>query len=61
MTAAYVRMSVVKLYVQGRVKDLRVGRDAIDALDKKIETLIDEAIRHAHGDGRKTIKERDFA
>lgn len=61
MAEAFVRVSTVKKYVKGRLEGLRIGEDAVDAIDKKVQALLDEAIKHAVADKRKTIKERDIA
>ena len=61
MAKAYVRVSVVKVHVKERVKEMRVSEEAIEALDKKIEEILNHAVGHAVADKRKTIKARDIA
>jgi len=39
---------------------VRFSGSAIDALDRKIEKLIDDALDRAKGNGRVTVQEQDF-
>ena len=61
MAKAFVYGTRVKEYVKERVKEMRVSDETLDALDKKIEKVLDDAIAHAVADKRKTIKARDIA
>jgi histone H3/H4 len=59
---AYVRMSTVKNYIKTRTQNkMRIGEDAFDALDKKIQELVEVAMQRATAERRVTLKERDFA
>lgn len=60
MAKAFVRTTTVKEYVKGRVANMRIGEEAINAIDKKIEQVLDQAIQHAVADKRQTIKARDI-
>jgi len=44
-----------------RKEDLRVGKDFLDALDRITEFLVDEAIKRARWNKRKTVRIADLA
>lgn len=60
MARAYVRASAIKEYVKALQPDFRVGGDVAEALDNKIELMIQLAVQRAKADKRKTVQPRDF-
>ncbi|MBS3150257.1 DUF1931 domain-containing protein [Candidatus Woesearchaeota archaeon] len=56
MTESLVVRSKIKEYV----KDMNVAGDFSDALSKKCESLIKEAIERAKANGRRTVQSRDL-
>jgi len=44
-----------------RLHELRVGKDFLDALDRIVEFLIEEAVNRAKWNKRKTVREADLA
>jgi histone H3/H4 len=53
-------MLVVRSKIKDYVKDMNVSGDFSDALSKKCETLIKEAIERAKANGRRTVQSRDL-
>lgn len=58
MAEVLVVSSKVKALVSA--KEVRTGGEFIDALSKKVEALIDQAIANCLADGRKTLKPEDL-
>lgn len=54
------------LIVQSKVKEhikqggKRMAGDFVDALDDKVKSIVDEAIRRAEGNGKGTVKPNDL-
>lgn len=61
MPNAYVKASVVKNFLKSRPDKMRIGEEGINALDNKIQAVIDLAIQRALAANRITLKESDFA
>ena len=53
-------MLVVKSQVKETAGDMNVAIDFVDALDKKVERLIKEAIDRAKANNRRTIMAKDL-
>ena len=51
---------VVRSKIKDYVKDMNVAGDISDALSKKCEVLIKEAIERAKANGRRTVQSRDL-
>jgi len=51
---------VVRSKIKEFVKDMNVSGDFADALSKKVETLIKEAMERAKANGRRTVQARDL-
>lgn len=51
---------IVKAAVRNAVGDPNVGADFYDALDAEVQDLIDDAVRRAQANDRKTVQARDL-
>ena len=51
--------SKVKAYIK-EASDLKCSASVIDVLSEKVRKLVDEAIKSAKADGRKTLLDKDF-
>jgi len=51
---------IVKAAVKEALEDKNVASDFYDALDEKVEGLLDDAARRAEANGRKTVQPRDL-
>lgn len=51
---------VVRSKIKDYVKDLNVSGDFSEALSKKCEALIKEAMERAKANGRRTVQARDL-
>lgn len=51
---------VVKAKVKELSKDYNVAADFVDALDKKVTQLVNDALARAQANGRKTVMARDL-
>ncbi len=51
---------IVKSKVKEAAKDLNVSSDVPEALNKKVQELIDEASARAKANGRRTLQARDL-
>ncbi len=51
---------VVKAKIKDFAKDVNVAGDFADALSKKVEGLIKDAVARAKANGRKTIQPKDL-
>lgn len=51
---------VVKSAVKDVLKEVRVGGDFLDALEKAVEGLVKKAAERAKANGRKTVKACDL-
>ncbi len=51
---------VVRSKIKEYIKDMNVSGDFADALSKKCEQLINEAVKRAEANGRKTVQSRDL-
>jgi len=58
MAEVYVVQSKVRAFA--KKKGCRFSSDAIDALSKKVETILSEAAGRAKGNKRQTIKSSDI-
>jgi hypothetical protein len=54
-----VVVSKLKAYVRAR-SGMNTSDSVMEVLSDRLRTLCDEGIRHAAGDGRKTLMDRDF-
>lgn len=53
-----VVQSKIKEYIKG--KGCQTAATAIEALSKKVETLLNEAVERAKSNNRATVKDRDI-
>lgn len=53
-------MLVIKTKVKEYSGDLQIGSDFMDALDKRVAVLIDNACKRAESNKRKTLREHDL-
>ena len=62
LSEAEVRSLVVASKVKDVIKahDLQTAGEAIDALNKRVIAMIDDAIARAKQNNRKTVKAQDF-
>ncbi|MEM5874609.1 MAG: DUF1931 domain-containing protein [Candidatus Aenigmatarchaeota archaeon] len=51
---------VVKSAVRELIKDFRVSEEFFNALDKKVESLVKEAVGRAKANDRKTLRAADL-
>ncbi len=51
---------VVKAKVKEAIKGMQLGGDFVDALNKKVAELIEDAVRRATANGRKTVQAKDL-
>jgi len=51
---------IVKAAVKEALEDKNVASDFYDALDEKVEDLLDDAAGRAEANGRKTVQPRDL-
>lgn len=51
---------IVKSKIKEAAKDMNVSSDVADALNKKVQKLIEEASARAKANGRRTLQARDF-
>jgi len=51
---------IVKSKIKEAAKDLNVSSDVPEALNKKVQKLIEEASERAKANGRRTLQGRDF-
>ena len=51
---------IIKSNIKQIVKDLNVASDVAEALNKKIEALLKEAVERAKANQRKTLYARDL-
>ncbi|NHN60417.1 MULTISPECIES: DUF1931 family protein [Halorussus] len=51
---------IVKAAVKDALDDKNVASDFYDALDERVEELLDEAARRAEANDRKTVQPRDL-
>ncbi|MFH1916186.1 MAG: DUF1931 domain-containing protein [Nanoarchaeota archaeon] len=51
---------IVKAKLKELVKGYNVSGDFAEALDAKVKTLIDDAMKRAEGNGRKTVMAKDI-
>ncbi|MFB6094762.1 MAG: DUF1931 family protein [Halanaeroarchaeum sp.] len=51
---------IVKAAVKEALADKNVASDFYDALDEKVEELLEDAGRRAEENGRKTVQPRDL-
>jgi histone H3/H4 len=52
--------SKLKNYIRAR-SGMNTSANVMEALSDRIRSMCDEAIEKARSDGRKTVKDRDFA
>ena len=50
----------VRAYLKTNVYAMHCGSDAIPAINAKVQELLDDGCKRAHGNGRKTLKACDF-
>ncbi|MFH7880895.1 MAG: DUF1931 domain-containing protein [Candidatus Aenigmatarchaeota archaeon] len=50
---------VVKSAVREVVGDVRISDEFFDALNKKVEAMVKEAVKRAEANGRKTLRAAD--
>ena len=62
LSAEEIRSLVVASKVKDVIKaqDLQTAGEAIDALNKRVQALIEDAIARAKANNRKTVKASDF-
>jgi len=53
-------MIVVKAKIKELVGSYNVGGDFAEALDKKVQELVKEAVARAEGNSRKTVMAKDL-
>ncbi len=51
---------IVKSNVKDKLGDINVSSDFYDALNEKVEDLLDDASRRAEANDRKTVQPRDL-
>jgi len=51
---------VVKAKIKDAAKGMNVAGDFAEALSGKVKELVDEAIKRAKANGRKTVQSRDL-
>jgi histone H3/H4 len=51
---------IVKAAVKDALQDKNVASDFYDALDEKVQELLDDAARRAEQNDRKTVQPRDL-
>jgi len=51
---------IVKSKIKEAVPDLNVASDVAEALNKKVEQLLQEAAERAKANGRRTLQARDL-
>lgn len=51
---------VVRSKIKDVAKGMNVSGDLADALSKKVEELIKDAVRRADANGRKTVQSKDL-
>lgn len=51
---------IIKSKIKSAVPDLSVSSDVPDALNKKVQKLLDEAANRAKLNGRRTLQARDL-
>lgn len=51
---------IVKSKIKEVVKDLNVGSDVADALEKEVEAILKKAAERAKANGRRTLQARDL-
>lgn len=51
---------IVKSKIKSAVKDLNVSGEVPEALNKKVEKLLQEAAERAKANGRRTLQARDL-
>lgn len=58
-TEILVVQSKVREYVKGSKGEFNVGSDFVPELSARLERMLDDAMRRAKDNGRKTLKGRD--
>lgn len=53
-------MKIVQSKVRAAVKGFRMSPDFFDALDKKVDMLVKDAVARAKSNGRKTLRDYDL-
>jgi histone H3/H4 len=51
---------IIKSKVKSAVPDLQVAEEVIDALNNKVQKLLDDASQRAKLNGRRTLQARDL-
>ena len=51
---------VVRSKIKDFIKDMNVSGDFADALSKKVEMMIKDAMERAKANGRRTVQSRDL-
>jgi len=52
--------SKLKNYIRAK-SGMNTAANVMDALSERVRELCDQAIENARGDGRKTVRDRDFS
>ena len=51
---------IVKSKIKSAVEDLNVSSDVAEALNSKVQSILDEAAGRAKANGRRTLQARDL-
>lgn len=51
---------IVKTKIKEAAKGMNVAGDFADALNEKVKKLIEEAVKRAEANGRRTVQSRDL-
>jgi histone H3/H4 len=51
---------IVKSKIKSAVPEMNVAGEVVDALNKKVEQLLKEAVERAKANGRRTLQARDL-
>ena len=51
---------IIKSKIKGAVKELNVAAEVAEALNRKVEKLLQEASERAKANGRRTLQARDL-
>ena len=51
---------IIKSKIKSAVPDLSVAAEVVDALNKRVLRLLDEAAQRAKANGRRTLQARDL-